>query len=352
MAIAPALEPGLAAYGRRDFAAASAAWGAAAARLEEGGERVLALALARLATSLAEGRGDADGAEHFLEAEAALGAVHDGTLGVDLLALRAELAKGYDVALRRPPAIGPKPRFPLAATARFLSLFVLLAAGVAAVRFTPLGGMLERDALVATFERLSDSPWAAVVLLALYAVLAPLGMPMTPLIIAGGIVFGRFWGALFNTLGCMLGAAISYQLARLLGREFVQRVAGKRLKRVETLLRRRGFWSLVGVRFMPVPFPVINFGAALAGVRFGTFLLTSLLGLLPAMLIYTSFAAGIFDVARGGDREQLRRLGLLFLLIVTISVLPTAIQQMRRRRRYQRLLLQRQARALRAGAPR
>ena len=350
MPLAPVLEPGLAAYRRRDFAAAREAWERAGERVEEGGERVLALALARLAAGLAEGRGGAGGVEAFLEAEAALGAVPDGTLGVDLLALRAGLAKGYEAALRRTPAIEAKQRFPLAATLRFLSLFGLLVAGVAIVRFTPMGDMLERDALVATFERLSESPWAAVVLLLLYVVLAPLGMPMTPLIIAGGVVFGRFWGAMFNTLGCMLGAAISYQLARLLGREFVQRVAGKRLKRVETLLRRRGFWSLVGVRFMPVPFPVVNFGAALAGVRFPTFLLTSLLGLLPAMLIYTSFAAGLFDVARGGDRDQLRSIGLLFLLIVGISVTPTVIQQVGRKRRYQRLLLQRQARALRASA--
>jgi uncharacterized membrane protein YdjX (TVP38/TMEM64 family) len=349
LAIARPLEPGLAAYRRGDLVAARGDWQAAADRMGEGAERVLALALARLAMALEEGRGGSDGTEHFLEAEAALGAVPDGTLGVDLLALRAELAKGYEASARRPPPIEPRQRFPLGATLRFLSLFVLLLAGVAAVRFTPLGELLERDALVALFGQLSESPWAAAVLLLLYVVLAPLGLPMTPLIIAGGIVFGRFWGALFNTVGCMLGAAVSYQLARLLGREFVQRIAGKRLRRMETTLRRRGFWSLVGVRFMPVPFPVVNFGAALAGLRFGTFMLTSLLGLLPAMLIYTSFAAGLFDVALGGDRDQLRRIGLLFLLIVSISVTPTLIQQVRRKRRYQRLLLQRQARALRSG---
>jgi uncharacterized membrane protein YdjX (TVP38/TMEM64 family) len=349
LAIAPTLVPGLAAYRRGDFAAARSDWESAVERFDEGADRVLALALARFAMALAEGRGGRDGAEHFLEAEAALGAVPDGTLGVDLLRLRAELARGYESVARRPPPIEARQRFPVAATARFLTLIGLLVAGVAAVRFTPLGDLLERDALVALFGELRESPWAAVVLLLLYLVLAPLGLPMTPLIIAGGIVFGRFWGALFNTLGCMLGAAVSYQLARLLGREFVLRIAGKRLKRVETLLRRRGFWSLVGVRFMPVPFPVVNFGAALAGVRFGPFLLTSLLGLLPAMLIYTSFAAGLFDVARGGDRDQLRQIGLLFALIVTISVTPTVIQQIGRKRRYQRLLLERQARALRGG---
>jgi uncharacterized membrane protein YdjX (TVP38/TMEM64 family) len=150
----------------------------------------------------------------------------------------------------------------------------------------------------------------------------------------------------------LLGAAVSFQLARLLGRDFVLRIAGKRLRRVELLVRRRGFWSLAGVRFMPVPFPVVNFGAALAGIPFTTFLLTSLIGLLPAMLIYTSFAAGLFDVARGGDRDQLRAIVPLFLLAMSIAVVPTVIQQVRRRRRYRRLLLARQGRTLSGGGRR
>ena len=61
----------------------------------------------------------------------------------------------------------------------------------------------------------------------------------------------------------------------------------------EILLRRRGFWSLVGVRYMPIPFAVVNYGAAMAGLHFSTFLLTTLLGLIPALIVYSYFAATV-----------------------------------------------------------
>ena len=348
MAIGEPLAPGLHAYRRGDLAEAERLWEWASGELEDERERLLAVSLARLAAALKTPRDDDDDAGTlFLEAETGLGAVPDVCLGIDVLALRVLLARGLAAARQHPPAIQPYQRLPLGATLRFLSLFVVLGAVVAAFRFTPLGDYLDRERLVATFEAMRESPWAPLVLVGLYCVLAPAGLPMTPLIIAGGVVFGRFQGALINILGCVLGAAISFQFARVMGRDFVRKVAGKRLKRVETLLRRHGFWTLVGVRFMPVPFPVVNFGAALAGVRFGTFVLSAIIGLAPALLIYTSFASALFDVARGGDRSQLRGVFGLFAVMVAIAVVPIVLQQVRRKKRYHRLLAERQIRRTR-----
>jgi uncharacterized membrane protein YdjX (TVP38/TMEM64 family) len=344
VAIAEPLADGLKAWRRGNYAAAAQEFEWAAEDVGGAEEELLAVSLARLAAALDPGTEDAAAATLFLEAETGLGAVPDVTLGVDVLALRTELAKGLAAARHRAPTVQAHQRLPLGATLRFLSLFALLGAAVLALRFTSLGEYLDRERLVGFFDTMSDSPWAPLALVGLYVLLAPTGLPMTPLIIAGGIVFGRFQGALVNIVGCVLGAAVSFQFAKLMGRDFVRRIAGKRLKRVETLLRRHGFWTLVGVRFMPVPFPVVNFGAALAGVRFGTFVLSAIVGLTPALLIYTSFASGMFDVARGGDRSQLPWLLGVFALVVALSVVPVTLQQRARRRRYHRLLAERQVR--------
>lgn len=261
-----------------------------------------------------------------------------------MLALRLELAQGLAAARLRPPRVLAHQRLPLAATLRFAALFLVLGAVVALLRFTPLGDYLDGERLVGFFETLRASPWAPLALIGLYVVLAPAGLPMTPLIIVGGVVFGRLWGAGINIVGCVLGAAVSYQFARVMGRDFVKKVAGKRLKRVETMMRRHGFWTLVGVRFMPVPFPVVNFGAALAGVPFWTFVLAAALGLTPALLIYTSVASGAFEAATHGDRGNLVGLVGLFAAVVLLSTLPVVVQQRRRRARYRRLLAERQIR--------
>jgi uncharacterized membrane protein YdjX (TVP38/TMEM64 family) len=346
--IAPLLQPGLDAYRGGDLAAAAERWEAAAATLTEAAECDLAMALGALASSLAaRKRGEGElAARRFAEAEASLSALPDAVLGVDVLALRAELARGL-AAATTPPPVTPWQRFPLGVTLRFLALLLLLVGGALALRFTPLAQLLERERMVRTFLQLRESTWAPLVLIGLCVGLAPVGLPMTPLIIASGVVFGPRWGALYNIVGCVLGAAASFGLARLLGRDFVRRIAGKRLKRIEKLLRRRGFWSLVGVRFLPVPFPVVNFGAALAGVPFGIFLLTSVLGLTPALLVYTNFAATLFEVARGGERTGLLKAAVSFGAVMLLSLTPAVVQRVRRRQRYRRLVVERHARARR-----
>lgn len=346
MAIAPPIAPGFDAYRRGDFAGARRAWDAAAGPERDDAERALLLALASLATAV-EDRARGGDPEHaarcYAEAEAGLGGLPDVLLGLDLLGLRAALALGFDAWPAAPP-LRAYARFPLGVTLRFAALLALVVGGALALRFTPLAQLLDRSRLVAIFASLRESTWAPLALLGLFVVLAPVGLPMTPLIIASGVVFGPLLGAVYNTLGCLAGAAVSYGLARLMGRDFVRRLAGKRIKRIESLLRRRGFWSLVGVRFLPVPFPVVNFGAALAGVPFPTFMLTAALGLTPSMFVYTNFASTLFEVARGGDRAGLVKPAAALATVMMVSVTPAVVQRLRRRKRYRQLVVARHAR--------
>lgn len=220
-------------------------------------------------------------------------------------------------------------------------LVALLVVGFLLLRYSPLKDWLERERLTATLGVLRDAWWSPLGLLGLYVLLAPLGLPMTPLIFAGGAVFGSRLGAAYNILGCFLGAAASFLLARWLGRDLVVRIAGDRLRRVEKLLARHGFWSLLRVRFLPVPFALVNFGAALAGVPLPIFLAASALGLLPSIAVFTHFFAALTHAA-AEDRG-----GLVFDLVVSLgallalSLVPQAWMRWRRWQRYRGLLAKR-----------
>ena len=102
-------------------------------------------------------------------------------------------------------------------------------------------------------------------LAALYVTITPLGLPATPLVIAGGMVFGPLLGSLYNTVGLLIAAMAGFFFAGALGREFVVRIAGQRLRRAERVFARQGFWPLVQIRFLPIPFSMVSYGAALAG---------------------------------------------------------------------------------------
>jgi uncharacterized membrane protein YdjX (TVP38/TMEM64 family) len=77
------------------------------------------------------------------------------------------------------------------------------------------------------------------------------------------------------------------------------------MRRAERAFQRHGFWPLVQTRFLPLPFPVVNFGAALAGIGSAMFLSASFLGLFPSTLIHTYFIATLMEV------ESQQRVGYL-----------------------------------------
>jgi len=235
-------------------------------------------------------------------------------------------------------------RVPRAAWLRFALWVALIALGILLLRTTPLGELLTEDRLTSFFDEVRRTSWAPWALIGLYLVLAPLGLPMSPLI-AGGAVFGGFYGTVYSTTGLFLGAAASYLLARLLGRELVVRLVGGRLRRVERLFERDGFWPLVQTRFLPMPYSLVNFGAALAGVRLPLFLSSAVIGLLGSTFVHTCFIAALYST-RGRERALVGAAYLATLLVTNVLLsLPSAKRRVARRRRYRELLAERASRA-------
>lgn len=210
---------------------------------------------------------------------------------------------------------------------------VIVLGGFFVLRYTPLAGYLDEEKMKALFDSLSSFWWAPFFLLLLYMVLAPLGMPMTPLLIAGGAVFGSLYGSAYNCVGMVLGGTASYLLARSLGRDFVVHITRGQIRRVEAVFDRHGFWPLVQTRFMPIPYALVNYSIALAGIRLPLFLATTLLGVIPATSIYTYFWARIFHLS--GDERWMAGLHLILVIAVmnVIVGFPSIRAALRARRR-------------------
>jgi len=212
-------------------------------------------------------------------------------------------------------------RVPLAASLR-LALFVLMIlAGLALVRWTPMGDILSEDYVKSVITELRGIWWAPLILIGLYITLGILGLPPGPLML-GGAVFGAFYGTIYNTVGLFSGAALGYAVAKLLGRDFVMHVAGKKLQRFEDLSERRGFWPLVQTRFLPIPFMVVNFGSALAGIRPARFLAATAVGLIPSTLIHTYFIAKLLETQ---GTERITTLVLYGAAFVVFNLLITPL---------------------------
>ncbi len=341
---------GLAAWRRSDYHGARTAWEDPAAETS-GDHHALLSALADLAGSLErQGAGHAQAASHLLGATRdRLAELPAQVLGVDVDRLRAELPADPAAALASPPTLRPVRAIPPWAVGRFVLFLLLLASGFLILRYTPLGSrlnaFLDQDRLEAVRASLRAHWWTAPALLGLYSVLAPLGAPVSPLMLAGGAIFGVLWGSVLNFLGTFIGGALSFYLARWLGRDFVAHLVGERLRRVERLVARRGFWPLVRIRFLPIPFPVVNYGAALAGVPAALFLLTTGLGLIPANIVFTYLSASLVDAVEGDRAGIILRVALSVAGLLVLSFLPNVLVGRQRRKRYRELVAQRRNRA-------
>jgi uncharacterized membrane protein YdjX (TVP38/TMEM64 family) len=232
---------------------------------------------------------------------------------------------------------------PWRALLRFLLLPALLAAVFAAVRWTPLGGYLSISTLTATIGQLRQSWWAPAVLVAGFVVLSPV-VPATPLMVAGAVVFGGAAGSFYNCLGLLLGGMVSYYLGRLLGRDLVRRVPARRLRQVERAISQRGFWGLVAVRLLPLPFPLVNTCAAMAGVPPARFLTTTALGIIPPVTAYSIAFAALAHAGSGERTATVVKLVLAFSLIAVVTLVPQILQGRRRRTRLEELRARRAAR--------
>lgn len=349
MAIHPALRPGLEAYRRGDYVQALVAW-------EEpwkgftGTDRELCLALVRLAGSLHHERdGRRDSAHHLYDSgRRVLEELPPAVLGVNVARLRRDLPETVEDALAAPPVLKPAPLVPRPLLIRFLTLVTILATGFVVLRWTPLADQMTVERISALFDRLRETWWAPAALIACYVVLCPLGVPAMPMMITGGVVFGTVLGSLYNIVGLFLGGAATYFMGRSLGRDFVLHLAGRKLKRVERAIARRGFWSLVGARFLPLPYPVVNYCAALAGIRPVLFLTTTAIGIVPGVILFTYFASTLSKLAAEDRSGVYLQLALASLLLLLITLVPQVLAGKKRRERY-RLILER--RKMRSATP-
>ena len=206
---------------------------------------------------------------------------------------------------------------------------ILLAATLLAWKF---GFFQLRDPkrLAEAVRRARDVRFIAPLFVVSYAVIAGMGLPATPLTLAGGAIFGTVLGSLLNWCGAVLGASAAFLLARMLGRDAVHGMLGKWSERLDALGARDSFATLFRLRLVPVmPFNVLNFAAGLAGIPFRSYLAATALGIIPGTVVYTYFADSLLAGVEGASQRAFVRVALAAVLLLAISFAPSLIQKIR-----------------------
>jgi uncharacterized membrane protein YdjX (TVP38/TMEM64 family) len=120
----------------------------------------------------------------------------------------------------------------------------------------------------------------------LHAVIAP--VPGFIVVFANGLAFGVAWGVLISLAGYAAAAALCFWLARRWGRRYFVRLANRLgLAWLDERLTRSGAWAVFVLRLLPgFSFDGVSYIAGLTRLQFGTFLLASVAGSLPQVVLF------------------------------------------------------------------
>lgn len=215
--------------------------------------------------------------------------------------------------------------------ARVIILAAVLVVTGLVVRYTPLSQYFTKEHVLTFFESIRGERWGPVAFILIYGIGCVIALPGSLLTLAGGAVFGVFWGTVYNVLASNLGATLAFLAARYFGRDFIKGLLkGKKLAEFDEQINRSGFKTIFRLRLIPlVPFNGLNFGAGLSSVRYRDYLLGSFLGMLPATFIYTYFADALLQGVEGASQKAFLNLCIAGVLLVFISFLPTIYKKIK-----------------------
>jgi uncharacterized membrane protein YdjX (TVP38/TMEM64 family) len=115
--------------------------------------------------------------------------------------------------------------------------------------------------------------------------------PATVLTVVGGIVFGPIQGLIYTLLGSNGSALVAYAVGRFFGSNTPLAANEGPLGRYITRLREHSFTTIMTMRFIFVPYDLVNYLAGILRISWRSFLLATALGSLPGTLAFVLFGA-------------------------------------------------------------
>jgi len=144
------------------------------------------------------------------------------------------------------------------------------------------GNRKEVESWVAQF-----GAWGPVVLIiAMIAQMFMIIVPSVMLMVTSILAYGAVWGSLIVLFAVFIASSVGYAIGKLLGRDRVQRIIGKKTeKKVSTFLKDYGFWAVIITRLNPfLSNDAISFVGGILRMGYWKFIGATLIGITPLTL--------------------------------------------------------------------
>jgi len=162
---------------------------------------------------------------------------------------------------------------------------------------------------------------------AIYTTAVATSMPAAFLFaIAGGFLFGTFWGAVLSIFASTVGAVVAFWSIRYLIGDFVQRRYRHYLINFNDAVTDYGAQFLIFIHFVAiVPLFLLNILAGLTTISTWTFIWTTFLGLIPGVFVFSFAGSQLHQLNTAHDIFSLKIIAA-FVAIALIALIPLVIR--------------------------
>ncbi len=146
--------------------------------------------------------------------------------------------------------------------------------------------------------------------------------PVPILALAAGLLFGFLPGTIYTLIGAVLNSAIMFLMAKVLAKDAVTNLLQRKLPEnwssfLFNLDEKKGFGIIFILRLIPaMPYNLINYGAGLTSIKFSSYMLATILGILPGTLVFLNIGNQALNI-----HNPAFMVSIILLILLTISSL-------------------------------
>jgi uncharacterized membrane protein YdjX (TVP38/TMEM64 family) len=179
-------------------------------------------------------------------------------------------------------------------------------------------------------------PFASIaVYMVAYVVIVALSIPGAGIMtIIGGFLFGQLVGTGVVVVAATIGATILFISAKLASQEILAKKTGPWVEKMREGFQENAFFYLLTLRLIPLfPFVAINLVAAVFQIPLRTFVVATLVGIIPGTFVFLSIGSALRDIALTPElslNTALKPSVLIALVgLAGLSLLPVIYKKMR-----------------------
>ncbi len=114
------------------------------------------------------------------------------------------------------------------------------------------------------------------------------------LTLAGGFLFGPVWGVVYTVIGANLSATVAFVIGRYFGRGVLDDDASDGwMQRYARRMRANSFVTVLVMRFIFLPYDLVNYLSGFLRIGYGAFLLATVIGSLPGTIAFVLLGSSL-----------------------------------------------------------